>query len=195
MRHRELAAQHSSFLLIGNMLTLPFVVIIGAVLVTHPPDPEAGGVSSASIAMVVMIYLFVIGYSASWGPVPWVFVSEIFPTRLRAYGVGLAAATQWLFNFVITKITPEAINNIGWRTFLMFAIFCMAMAVFVWVLVPETKQMTLEEIDVVFGTVNAETRAKDVEMALEEEKMKAHMDHDETVAHDAETQFAKTSGK
>ena len=70
-----------------------------------------------------MIYLYVIGYSASWGPVPWVYLSEIFPTRLRAYGVGMGAATQWLFNFVITKITPEAVNHIGWRTFLMFGIF------------------------------------------------------------------------
>jgi hypothetical protein len=68
--------------------------IIGALLVSFPPDPNAGSVSSPSIAMVVMIYLYVIGYSASWGPVPWVYVAEIFPTRLRAYGVGLASATQ-----------------------------------------------------------------------------------------------------
>lgn len=87
--------------------------IIGAVLCTHPPDTKSTVVSSASIGMVVMIYLYVIGYSASWGPVPWVYVSEIFPTRLRAYGVGMASATQWLFNFVITKVTPAAINSIG----------------------------------------------------------------------------------
>ena len=85
-------------LIAGGFWMAAMMFIIGAVLVTNPPDPEAGGVSPASIAMVVMIYLFVIGYSASWGPVPWVFVSEIFPTRLRAYGVGLAAAAQWLFN-------------------------------------------------------------------------------------------------
>jgi hypothetical protein len=64
--------------------------IIGAVLATHPPNPKNPQVSQASIAMVALIYLYVIGYSASWGPTPWVFVSEIFPTRLRAYGVGLA---------------------------------------------------------------------------------------------------------
>ena len=64
--------------------------IIGAVLATHPPNPKATSISKASEAMVVMIYLYVIGYSMSWGPTPWVFVSEIFPTRLRAYGVGLA---------------------------------------------------------------------------------------------------------
>lgn len=51
--------------------------IIGAVLATHPPDPDATSVSPASIAMVVMIYLYVIGYSASWGPTPWVYLSEV----------------------------------------------------------------------------------------------------------------------
>lgn len=51
--------------------------IIGAVLATHPPHPNATTVSHASLAMVVMIYLYVIGYSFSWGPTPWVYLSEV----------------------------------------------------------------------------------------------------------------------
>ena len=51
--------------------------IIGAVLATHPPNTKATSVSSASIAMVTMIYLYVIGYSASWGPTPWVYLGEV----------------------------------------------------------------------------------------------------------------------
>lgn len=51
--------------------------IIGAVLATHPPDPDVEGVSRASTAMVAMIYLYVIGYSFSWGPTPWVYLSEV----------------------------------------------------------------------------------------------------------------------
>ena len=74
----------------GAFWMAAMMFIIGAVLATNPPDTKSTVVSPASIAMVVMIYLYVIGYSASWGPTPWVFVSEIFPTRLRAYGVGLA---------------------------------------------------------------------------------------------------------
>ena len=94
-------------LICGGFWMAAMMFIIGAVLATNPPNPDVTGVSKASEAMVVMIYLYVIGYSASWGPTPWVFVSEIFPTRLRAYGVGLAATTQWLFNYVITKISES----------------------------------------------------------------------------------------
>jgi len=160
-------------LLAGAAWMAVMMFIIGAVLVTHPPT-NTNTVSHASIAMVVMIYLYVIGYSASWGPVPWVYVSEIFPTRLRAYGVGLASATQWLFNFVITRVTPEAVNHIKWRTFLMFGIFCLAMGVFVFFFIKETKGRTLEDMDILFGTVDAQTRAKDLEVAIADEEKIAH---------------------
>jgi MFS family permease len=166
-------------LICGGAWMSACMFIIGAVLATHPPNTKDPHVSHASIAMVVMIYLYVIGYSASWGPTPWVLVSEIFPTRLRAYGVGLAAATQWLFNYVITKVTPEAVASIGWRTFLMFAIFCLAMTVFVIFFVPETKQMKLEEMDVLFGTVDAAQRAQDIEIAVAAERKEIELEHGE----------------
>ncbi|EMC95376.1 hypothetical protein BAUCODRAFT_72583 [Baudoinia panamericana UAMH 10762] len=173
-------------LMAGALWMSAMMFIIGAVLATHPPNTKIPGVSHASIAMVVMIYLYVIGYSASWGPVPWVFVSEIFPTRLRAYGVGLAATTQWLFNFVITKITPIAVADIGWRTFLMFAIFCLANFFFVFFFVPETKRMTLEEIDILFGNVDAVQRAHDVQTALAVEKKELELEQreDASVVHE-----------
>lgn len=160
-------------LIMGGCWMSSMMFIIGAVLKTHPPV-DTKRVSSASIAMVVMIYLYVIGYSMSWGPVPWVYASETFPTRLRAYGVGMAAATQWLFNFVITKITPSAVNHIKWRTFLMFGIFCIAMSVFVFLFIPETKGRTLEDMDIVFGSVKEEQRREDIERVLMDEKHRVH---------------------
>ena len=76
---------------------------------------------------------------------------------------------QWLFNFVITKVTPAAINNIGWRTFIMFGIFCTAMGVFVLFFLKETSGRSLEDTDILFGAVSEEQRRKDVEMAKAEE--------------------------
>ncbi|KAJ5491229.1 hypothetical protein N7539_002796 [Penicillium diatomitis] len=154
--------------------------IIGAVLATHPPDPKATAVSKASTAMVAMIYLYVIGYSFSWGPTPWVYLGEIFPTRLRSYGVGLGAATQWLFNFVITEITPRAINSIGWKTFIMFGVFCTANGVFVTIFLKETKGKTLEEMDLIFGSITEEQRRADVEHTLHKNDVH-HLEHEEQV--------------
>jgi sugar porter (SP) family MFS transporter len=152
-------------LLLGAAWMSSMMFILGSVLATHPPT-DVNTVSPASIAMVVMIYLYVIGYSASWGPIPWVYLSEIFPTRLRAYGVGMGAATQWLCNFCITEITPNAVNSIGWRTLIMFGVFCMAMGVWAFFFIKETKGKTLEDMDILFGAVDAQQRAMDIEMVL-----------------------------
>lgn len=159
-------------LLFGAAWMMTMMFIIGAVLHNYPPTNTAtsGAVAPASIAMVVMIYLFVIGYSASWGPIPWVYLTEIFPNRLRSYGVGLGASTQWLFNFVITEVTPNAVNHIGWRTFLMFGIFIAAMGVWVFFFVKETKGRSLEDMDILFGAVDAQQRAVDVERVLEKKQ-------------------------
>ncbi|QKX52980.1 uncharacterized protein TRUGW13939_00051 [Talaromyces rugulosus] len=151
-------------LIAGAVWMCSMMFILGALLASYPPDPDgSGGISSASIAMIVMIYLYVIGYSASWGPIPWVYISEIFPTRIRAYGVGWGSATQWLFNFVVTYITPSAIGNIGWHTFIMFGVFCAAMAVWVFVAVRETKGRSLEEMGVLFEKFHAFGSLRDIE--------------------------------
>ena len=90
----------------------------------------------------------------------------------------MAAATQWLFNFAITYMTPSAINHIGWKIFLMFGIFCAANFVFVWFFVKETKGRTLEDMEILFGTVDAEVRAADVERMLHKGAM-----HDDQIEH------------
>ncbi|KAF7887138.1 uncharacterized protein EAF02_003785 [Botrytis sinoallii] len=178
---------YGTSLIFGAAWMMAMMFILSAVLVTHPPDTKSTTVAPASIAMVVMIYLFVIGYSASWGPIPWVYVSEIFPTRLRSYGVGLAATTQWLCNFSITEITPIAVSNIGWRTFLMFGFFCFGMCVWSFFIIKETKGKTLEELDILFGAVNAERRAQDVEAVLHSKKDIVHHEGDESVGSKAGT--------
>lgn len=94
-----------------------------------------------------MIYLEAMSYNISWGPVPWVYMGEIFPTRIREAGIAIGTSTQWLFNFVFSQVTPHAVENLGWRTFLMFAIFNWALVVFVWFFIKETKGKSLEEME------------------------------------------------
>jgi hypothetical protein len=85
---------------------------------------------------------------------------------------------QWLFNFVVTKVTPAAINSIGWRTFIMFGCFCTAMGAFVLIFLKDTTGRSLEEMDILFGAVTPEQRRKDVELAVAEEyKADPHAQH------------------
>lgn len=74
-------------------------------------------------------------------------MSEIFPTRIREGGVAVGTATQWLFNFTFSQITPHAVTNLGWKTFLMFCIFNWALVAYTWFFIKETKGKTLEEME------------------------------------------------
>lgn len=51
----------------------------------------------------------------------WVYVADIFPTRTRHFGLAVASASQWLFNFVLSKVTPSMVTALGFKLFLMFA--------------------------------------------------------------------------
>ncbi|KAG6906393.1 hypothetical protein DXG01_014159 [Tephrocybe rancida] len=134
--------------------------IIGALLKTHPPPTVAAAdPPPASKAMAAMLYIYVCFYSMGWGPLPWVYVSDIFPTRTRHYGLATASASQWLWNFVVSKVTPDMISDLGYKIFLMFGTVNIgAMAVFAFFL-PETKGRSLEDMDVIFGSISAEERA------------------------------------
>ena len=73
--------------------------IIGAILKTHPPVSEqSGAIPSTSQAMAGMLYIYACFYAMGWGPMPWIYVSDIFPTRTRHFGLATASATQWLFS-------------------------------------------------------------------------------------------------
>lgn len=95
-----LGRKASLFISALGMGTLFFIV--GAIDRTHPPPVPAPGTTPnppvASKAMAAMLYIYVCFYSMGWGPLPWVYVSDIFPTRTRHYGLALASASQWLFS-------------------------------------------------------------------------------------------------
>lgn len=73
----------------------------------------------------------------SFGPVSWLYQSEIFPNRIRELALAIGTSTQWLFNFVFSQATPHAVDNLGWKTFLMFCIFNYALVVYVWFFIKE----------------------------------------------------------
>lgn len=94
-----------------------FLWIIGALFNTHPPAKPVEGVetvpSSYSIGMAACIYLFVIPYCFSVGPVPWVYCAEIFNNRTRSYGLATASSSQWLWNLIVSRYTPNMVQALS----------------------------------------------------------------------------------
>ncbi len=87
---------------------------------------------------------------ASWGPLVWVLLGEIFPSRIRARALGLAAAAQWIANFAITLSFPIMAAGSLPLTYAMYAAFAAASFFFVMFKVPETNGMSLEQAETLF---------------------------------------------
>lgn len=94
--------------------------------------------------------VFVVCFGASWGPVVWVLLGEIFPPSIRARGLGIAAAAQWLANFLITVSFPPMSAWSLTLTYGMYAAFAVLSFLFVLAKVPETNGMSLEQAETLF---------------------------------------------
>ncbi|KAI0845820.1 general substrate transporter [Daldinia vernicosa] len=134
--------------LIGGAAFMAACQITTAAVVKSFPAPKEGGnsVAPSGIATIALIYLFVIAYNFSWGPMPWPYVSEIFPARIREPGVAVGVASQWLFNFVFSLTTPYMISSLGWGTFLLWGIFDAVISVLAFAFLKETRGLSLEVI-------------------------------------------------
>ncbi len=105
-------------------------------------------VTAASIMVYSASFMF------SWGPICWVLIAEIFPNTIRGAAVAIAVAFQWVFNFIVSSTFVPMFNlhltpgdDFGhWFTYTLYGVICVAAALFVWRLVPETKGKTLEDM-------------------------------------------------
>lgn len=98
------------------------------------------------------IFAFTLAYVASFavamGPVVWVVLAEIFPTRTRGRAMSVATAALWIACFAVSQTVPWMFNHLGQAaTFGTYAAMCAVAFIFVALFVPETKGRTLEEIE------------------------------------------------
>jgi MFS family permease len=99
--------------------------------------------------------VFVIAFGMSWGPVVWVLLGEMFPNRIRAAALGLAAAGQWAANWAITVSFPGLRDHLG-LAYGFYGLCAILSFIFVWRWVQETKGVSLEDMH---GQVLAAKRA------------------------------------
>ncbi|KAJ5433641.1 uncharacterized protein N7458_012797 [Penicillium daleae] len=106
---------------------------------------------AAGWVAVVFVWLYQVNFGYSWGPGAWVLVAEVFPLGVRAKAISIGASSNWLNNFAIGMATPQMVATMGYGTFIFFGAMCFIGAAFIYFFVPETKNLTLEEMDEVFG--------------------------------------------
>lgn len=105
---------------------------------------------AAGVVGAAMLFLFNTIFAQGWLTCPWLYASEICTLQLRARGAAMASAVFWIINFAVVEFTPSAIDNIGWQTYIIFAVFNIVFIPTVYFFFPETTNMRLEDVDYLF---------------------------------------------
>ncbi|MBR3066027.1 MAG: D-xylose transporter XylE [Bacteroidales bacterium] len=116
---------------------------------------------------VISIMVYSACFMFSWGPICWVYISEIFPNTIRSQATAWAVAFQWIFNFIVSSTFVPMYNMqlgaMGDRfghffAYALYGVICLIAAVFVWRLVPETKGKTLEAMTALWRSRNKKNK-------------------------------------
>ncbi|KAJ5595601.1 uncharacterized protein N7459_001809 [Penicillium hispanicum] len=152
-------------LLVGSTLMMIFMFANGGIMACYGKPAPPGGLNhtpeqswdlsaapGAAKGVIACTYLFVASFAPTWGPVSWIYPPELYPLRLRGKAVALSTSGNWAFNFALSYFVPPAFENIKWKTYLVFGVFCFAMTVHVFFCFPETAGKTLEDVETMFAT-------------------------------------------
>ncbi|WP_445165627.1 sugar porter family MFS transporter [Mycolicibacterium sp. Dal123E01] len=127
----------------GMAVTLITMAIIFANATMVDGKPSLPGASG--VIALIAANLFVVAFGMSWGPVVWVLLGEMFPNRIRAAALGLAAAGQWAANWLITVSFPGLREHLG-LAYGFYGLCAILSGLFVWKWVMETKGVSLEDM-------------------------------------------------
>ncbi len=115
-------------------------------------------------AEIAFICIFIFFFASTWGPGAWVVIGEIFPLPIRSRGVGLSTASNWLWNCIISVITPYMVGtdkgNLGPKVFFVWGGLCTCAFVYAYFLIPETKGLSLEQVDRMLEETTPRTSAR-----------------------------------
>ena len=123
--------------------------ILTAVFVLSAHDSHGVLVMTSAEAQIMLVaeHAFIFAFGASWGPVVWVLLGEMFPNRIRAPALAVSAGTQWVTAFLVTTSFPGLLSSVGLSG--LFCIYTIASMAAYWTVfrcVRETKGMVLEDM-------------------------------------------------
>lgn len=139
-------------LLIGSSGMAFMLATLTVIFGSAPQVVDASGASQPSLVglgstlAVLAFNAYVFFFGMSWGPVVWVLLGEIFPNKIRAAALALAAAAQWIANFIVSTAFPPIAGASLMVAYGIFTVFAIASIFFVKSKIPETTGRTLEQI-------------------------------------------------
>ncbi|KAI0869216.1 sugar transporter [Hypoxylon argillaceum] len=145
-------------LIVGALGMATCMLIVPIVGLKTPDVIAADGTATKTqpvgIAIVFLLFLFIFFYKPSWGATVWMWTSEVFSMNVRAQAVGMCSQMQNVANTVFQQFFPIFLANEGLKCLFFFFATNILLATFVFFFIPETKQVSLEEMDALFGGQN-----------------------------------------
>ncbi len=125
-------------LLVGSAIQVVALAGVGWMFHQHIGGPP----------LLAFLLLFIAAFAMAMGPVPWIVISEIFPTKIRGRAMSVAVFVLWTSCFIVSQTCPILLERIGYgNTFWLYGLCSFVGLIFVALFVPETKGRTLEEIE------------------------------------------------
>ncbi|BGP19526.1 hypothetical protein JCM10213v2_007621 [Rhodosporidiobolus nylandii] len=191
-------------LLVGSVGCAVSMYIVGAYIKIAQPQNNAVGasLSPGGTAAVFFLYLWTTSYAISWNGTPWVVNSEAFPGAVRTVTQCLAATSNWFWNFIIARFTPDMFRQMGddgngFGVYIFFASMTLLSIPYLVFLLPETKNVPLEEMDRLFLDKHPWTANKRVMATLQAERADRQNAQEEVLFQQkpaGEQQFVENAG-
>ncbi|XP_006663022.2 hexose carrier protein HEX6-like [Oryza brachyantha] len=134
-----------TLLLVGGFQMLVSEVLIGGVMAAKLRD-EGGLSRTYALLLIFVINVYSAGFSLSWGPLSWLVPSEIFPLEIRSAGQSVAVASCFVFTVIVAQCFLAMLCRMKACIFFFFAGWIAAMTAFVYLFLPETKGMPIEQV-------------------------------------------------
>ncbi|KAK4363484.1 hypothetical protein RND71_018725 [Anisodus tanguticus] len=133
-------------LIFGGIQMFVTQMIVGGLMGAKLGDH--GGLSKGwAFVILVLICIYVAGFGLSWGPLGWLIPSEIFPLEIRSAGQSITVAVNFLFTFLVGQTFLAMLCHFKFGIFFLFGVWVAIMTAFVYLFLPETKNLPIEKMD------------------------------------------------
>ena len=130
---------------ISGLLMALSLIILGAFFFMQHSESDVSNLGWLPLATFIT---YITAFSIGYGPIPWLMMGEIFPSKVRGHAASVATAFNWTCSFIVTKTFSDLMDTVGaYGTFWFFGIVCLLSVIFVTLFVPETKGHSLEDIE------------------------------------------------